>query len=274
MSGDGRRRSGEAGRNLYQQRRGMETGEASASDETIAGCCSPTRRGAHQVAWRSDAMTRLWRGACGQLLSVGFDGAAAPAELLARIAAGEVGGVMLFRPNIAIAGAGGGAGGGAAGRGARRRAAGGLGRSGGGPGAAGARARRPSGRHAVGGRRRRSGADRRRWGGRWAGSWRRWASAGTSRPCWTCTPTPPTRSSATAPSAATPAAVTAHALAFWRGLRAAGVLGCGKHFPGHGDTHTDSHHELPVVAHDAERLRARRAGAVRGGRARRGWRRS
>src|SRR5687768_16751469 len=37
----------------------------------------------------------------GQLLSVGFDGTAAPADLLGRIAAGEVAGVMLFRPNIA-----------------------------------------------------------------------------------------------------------------------------------------------------------------------------
>jgi beta-N-acetylhexosaminidase len=50
--------------------------------------------------------------------------------------------------------------------------------------------------------------------------------------------------------------VARHALAFWRGLRAAGVLGCGKHFPGHGDTHADSHHELPVVDHDEDRLRA------------------
>ena len=54
----------------------------------------------------------------------------------------------------------------------------------------------------------------------------------------------------------TPAAVATHALAFWRGLRAAGVLGCGKHFPGHGDTHTDSHLDLPVVAHDQNRLRS------------------
>jgi beta-N-acetylhexosaminidase len=54
----------------------------------------------------------------------------------------------------------------------------------------------------------------------------------------------------------TPEAVAAHALAFWRGLRSAGVLGCGKHFPGHGDTHTDSHLELPVVDHPMERLRA------------------
>jgi beta-N-acetylhexosaminidase len=54
----------------------------------------------------------------------------------------------------------------------------------------------------------------------------------------------------------TPQAVIEQALAFWRGLRAAGVLGCGKHFPGHGDTRTDSHHELPVVAHQPARLRA------------------
>jgi beta-N-acetylhexosaminidase len=54
----------------------------------------------------------------------------------------------------------------------------------------------------------------------------------------------------------TPEAAITHALAFWRGLRASGVLGCGKHFPGHGDTHTDSHHDLPVVAHDQARLAA------------------
>src|SRR6185436_11922446 len=54
----------------------------------------------------------------------------------------------------------------------------------------------------------------------------------------------------------TPQAVIAQALAFWRGLRAAGVLGCGKHFPGHGDTRTDSHHDLPVVPHEAARLQA------------------
>ena len=50
--------------------------------------------------------------------------------------------------------------------------------------------------------------------------------------------------------------VTDHALAFWRGLRDAGLLGCGKHFPGHGDTQTDSHLELPRVAHNDARLRA------------------
>jgi beta-N-acetylhexosaminidase len=50
--------------------------------------------------------------------------------------------------------------------------------------------------------------------------------------------------------------VALHALAFWRGLTAAGLVGSGKHFPGHGDTHADSHFTLPVVAHDVERLRA------------------
>jgi beta-N-acetylhexosaminidase len=49
---------------------------------------------------------------------------------------------------------------------------------------------------------------------------------------------------------------TTHALAFWRGLEASGVRGCGKHYPGHGDTATDSHLELPRVDHDEARLRA------------------
>jgi beta-N-acetylhexosaminidase len=54
----------------------------------------------------------------------------------------------------------------------------------------------------------------------------------------------------------TPAQVADRALAFARGLEAAGVLSCGKHFPGHGDTSTDSHLELPRLDHDLERLRA------------------
>ena len=37
-------------------------------------------------------------------------------------------------------------------------------------------------------------------------------------------------------------------------LQASGVAACGKHFPGHGDTSVDSHHELPVVDHGPERL--------------------
>ena len=42
--------------------------------------------------------------------------------------------------------------------------------------------------------------------------------------------------------------------AFAAGLQSAGVLGCGKHFPGHGDTAVDSHLDLPVIEHDRERL--------------------
>ena len=38
------------------------------------------------------------------------------------------------------------------------------------------------------------------------------------------------------------------------GLRDGGVIPCGKHFPGHGDTAQDSHLELPVMS---KRLRAR-----------------
>ncbi len=43
--------------------------------------------------------------------------------------------------------------------------------------------------------------------------------------------------------------------AYSRGLEAGGVLSVAKHFPGHGDTGTDSHKALPVVDHSAETLR-------------------
>jgi len=49
-------------------------------------------------------------------------------------------------------------------------------------------------------------------------------------------------------------AVARRALAFARGLDAAGVIACGKHFPGHGDTQTDSHLELPRIDHGWDRL--------------------
>jgi beta-N-acetylhexosaminidase len=53
-----------------------------------------------------------------------------------------------------------------------------------------------------------------------------------------------------------PDSVVRLAGAFARGLETAGVLSCGKHFPGHGDTELDSHLDLPVVRHEEARLRA------------------
>jgi beta-N-acetylhexosaminidase len=41
-----------------------------------------------------------------------------------------------------------------------------------------------------------------------------------------------------------------------RALQSEGIAACGKHFPGHGDTSTDSHVELPLVEHPPDRLRA------------------
>ena len=43
-------------------------------------------------------------------------------------------------------------------------------------------------------------------------------------------------------------------VAMAEGMQSTGVLACGKHFPGHGDTSTDSHVDLPVVDHDTDRL--------------------
>jgi beta-N-acetylhexosaminidase len=40
-----------------------------------------------------------------------------------------------------------------------------------------------------------------------------------------------------------------------RALQDGHVAACGKHFPGHGDTSTDSHLELPLIEHPPERLR-------------------
>lgn len=44
-----------------------------------------------------------------------------------------------------------------------------------------------------------------------------------------------------------PAEIARCALTLANGLLSAGVLPCGKHFPGHGDTDRDSHTDLPVV---------------------------
>lgn len=52
----------------------------------------------------------------------------------------------------------------------------------------------------------------------------------------------------------TPTIVSQLAQAFIRGAQQFPVLTTAKHFPGHGDTAVDSHLQLPVIAHDRDRL--------------------
>jgi beta-N-acetylhexosaminidase len=52
---------------------------------------------------------------------------------------------------------------------------------------------------------------------------------------------------------AKPALVARTAVAVMRGFADAGILTTGKHFPGHGDSATDSHLTLPVCSHDPAR---------------------
>jgi beta-N-acetylhexosaminidase len=190
----------------------------------------------------------------GQLLSVGFDGTTAPDSLRARVAASEIGGVMLFRPNIADPGQV------ATLVAALRREApadtpllvsidqeGGVVQRVRAPatvwppmlavGAAGDPARTAAVGRALG---------------------EELAALGVG---WDFAPVLDVHTNPANPVignrafGTTPGAVAAQAIAFWRGLRGAGLVGCGKHFPGHGDTQADSHFELPVVPHDLERLR-------------------
>src|SRR5688572_1505905 len=51
-----------------------------------------------------------------------------------------------------------------------------------------------------------------------------------------------------------PQAVARLAVAYMRGARAGGLLTTGKHFPGHGDTQTDSHIDLPTIPANRARL--------------------
>jgi len=51
-----------------------------------------------------------------------------------------------------------------------------------------------------------------------------------------------------------PKQVVAYAREFLRGLGAARVLGCGKHFPGLGEATLDTHHELPSVEKPLRKL--------------------
>ena len=53
---------------------------------------------------------------------------------------------------------------------------------------------------------------------------------------------------------ANPQQATAYAREFLAGLRAANVLGFGKHFPGLGEGRLDSHHELPVIEKSLKKL--------------------
>jgi beta-glucosidase-like glycosyl hydrolase len=51
-----------------------------------------------------------------------------------------------------------------------------------------------------------------------------------------------------------PKNVSESIIPFMKGLQAAGIHACAKHFPGHGDTQTDSHMEQPTIPHDFTRL--------------------
>lgn len=48
--------------------------------------------------------------------------------------------------------------------------------------------------------------------------------------------------------------VTLKSLEYMKGMQDNGLIACAKHFPGHGDTDADSHHTLPVIRHDRDRL--------------------
>lgn len=66
-----------------------------------------------------------------------------------------------------------------------------------------------------------------------------------------------------------PEIVATRACAFMEQMETHGVRACGKHFPGHGDTRTDSHRELPVIEASLGVLRERElksfAAAIAGG---------
>ena len=53
-----------------------------------------------------------------------------------------------------------------------------------------------------------------------------------------------------------PHAVSERAIALHHGLAIEGIISCGKHFPGHGDTDVDSHLDLPLLKFNLERLHA------------------
>lgn len=48
--------------------------------------------------------------------------------------------------------------------------------------------------------------------------------------------------------------VSSRGIAYMKGLQDNGILACAKHFPGHGDTDSDSHKTLPVISQSKERI--------------------
>ncbi|MBK9014346.1 MAG: serine hydrolase [Saprospiraceae bacterium] len=48
--------------------------------------------------------------------------------------------------------------------------------------------------------------------------------------------------------------VAAKSYQYMLGMQDNGVMASAKHFPGHGDTGTDSHYDLPIISHDLSRL--------------------
>jgi beta-N-acetylhexosaminidase len=246
----------EKARNLYQHRSHLKVEWSEFPEQDRRHGASPDagfdRGRAASVARGRSRVSELSR-RVGQLLSVGFDGTSVPPELRARIAASEVGGVVLFRPNVSdpaqVA---------TLVRDLRAAAPtdlpllvsvdqeGGLVQ----------RVRAPAtvwpAMFSVGtsGDPARTQAVGRALGAELAALGIGWNFA----PVLDVHTNPANPVIGTRAFGVTPDVVTTHALAFWAGLRAAGLIGCGKHFPGHGDTRTDSHHDLPVVPHDLERL--------------------
>lgn len=51
-----------------------------------------------------------------------------------------------------------------------------------------------------------------------------------------------------------PQKVAVKSFQYMKGMQDHGVMACAKHFPGHGDTDTDSHYDLPIIPHSMERL--------------------
>ena len=51
-----------------------------------------------------------------------------------------------------------------------------------------------------------------------------------------------------------PIEVSAKAYQYMKGMQDEGIICSAKHFPGHGDTAVDSHHDLPIIEHNRARL--------------------